>query len=305
MPRFSRLAAQVFCVAWLICPAAAYADQPAITLTQAIERAAAQHPAIAMSEAALRAQAGRIDEATLKAQSSAELLVEDAAGTGEREAFSAAQTTLSLAHVFELSGKRDGRVAVARAEEAFLRTEQSVRRLDLGAEVARRFLETLLAQAEAEVAADALRRAHRTFEAVDKRVRSALAPAAESARAQVGLEESKLGVEHAEHQLRVARQFLAVAMGEREVSFGRCAGALLQLDETLPFEELDKLVESSPDFVRFADRVLVRDAQIRLAEVRGRPDLRAQIGVRHYADNDDVALMAGISVPIGSRRRAA
>lgn len=302
---FPRFVAQVVCVTWLIGSSAARAEDAAITLARALERAAAHHPALVVGEAALRAQAGRGAEAALRPQSSAELMVEDAAGTGDRRGFSSSQATLSLSHLFELGDKREGRIAVARAEESLLRTEQDVRRLDVGAEVARRFVQTLLAQAQSDVATDALAGAHRTLAAVDKRVRNALAPAAEAVRAEVGLEQAKLDLEHAEHELKGARQFLAAVMGEREVGFGRSAGSLLELGETLPFEALEKRIESSPDFTRFADQARVRDAQIRLAEMRRRPDVRTQIGVRQYGDGDDVALMAGVSVPIGSRRRAA
>jgi cobalt-zinc-cadmium efflux system outer membrane protein len=303
MFRCLSFAAQMLCVAGLAASVSAQTAAPTLTLPRALERAVAHHPVFAASQAALRAQAGRAAAAGLTPQSSVDFLIEDAGGTGERDGYSSAQTTLSLSHQVELGGKREARIALAGAEGSLLRTEQDVVRLDVAAEVARRFVQTLLAQAQIEIAGDALDGARRTQAAVTKRVGNALAPAAEAARADVALERAKLELEHAHHELAAARRHLAAAMGEREVNFGPSVGALLEFGNTLPFDELVTRIESSPDFVRFTDAARVRDAEIRLAELRARPDVRTQFGVRQYGD-DDVALMAGVSVPIGSRRRA-
>ena len=283
--------------------AAQTADSP-ITLSEAMARARAHHPALTAGDAALKAQTGRIAEAGLPTQSSVELLVEDVGGTGEREGFSVAQTTLSLSHVMELGGKREARVTVAETERAVIEAEQDALRLDVGAEVARRFIDTLHAQADLALASETVQVAARTLAAVDKRARNAQALPAEAARARVGLEQAKLDAEDAEHGLRSARHSLAAAMGERQVAFGRAEGALFEFAPSVPFEVVEGRIEASPQFLRFASETRVRDAQIRLAEIRRRPDVRTQIGVRQYGDGDDVALMAGVSMPLGSRRRA-
>lgn len=284
---------------------AAQADDSAITLSEAMARARAHHPVLSVGEAALQAQAGRMAEAALPVQSNVELIVEDVGGTGDQQGFSVAQTTLSLSHVMELGGKRHARMTVAETELAVLEADRDGLRLDVGAEVARRFVDTLRAQADFELARDTSQVTERTLAAVDKRVKNAQALPAEAARAHVALEQSKLDVDHAEHGLRSAKNSLAAAMGERAANFGRSEGTLLELTPSVPFEELEARIEATPQFERFASEARVRDAQIRLAELRRRPDLRTQIGVRQYADGDDVALVAGISVPIGSSRRAA
>jgi cobalt-zinc-cadmium efflux system outer membrane protein len=304
MLRFSSFAVRTLCIAGLASGATAHAEEAPLTLPQALQRAAVHHPALAAGQAELRAQAGRAAEASFAPPSSVELQIEDAGGTGDRSGLSSAQTTLSLSHLLELGGKRDARIAVAGAEGSRLRTEQDVRRLDIAAEVARRFIQTLLAQAQIDVATDALQAAERTQAAVDKRVENALAPAAEAARAEVALQQVKLDLEHAQHELAAARRHLAAAMGERSVTFGPSAGALLELGDVLPFDELVTRMESSPDFTRFIDAARVRDAEIGLAELRARPDVRTQFGVRQYGDGNDVAVMAGVSVPLGTRRRA-
>jgi cobalt-zinc-cadmium efflux system outer membrane protein len=49
----------------------------------------------------------------------------------------------------------------------------------------------------------------------------------------------------------------------------------------------------------------VRAAEWRLAQSRRRPDLTAALGVRQYAATDDAGLVFQLSLPLGSRSRAA
>jgi len=273
-------------------------------LRAAIDRARANQPALAGFLFDLTVQEARVSEAGLRAPLQGEVLVEDAFGTGDRRALSAAQTTLSLSHVVELGGKRESRLALAGVAGEQLRTAQSALQLDVMAEVARRFLVVLNWQARSVVADDGVAIAQRTRDAVTQRVNAARAPAAEAIRAEVNLVEAELDVEDAEHELETARRFLAAAMGDAEVTFGRAAGSLTDLPPAIPLPTLLAKLERSPDFLHFADEARRRDAELRLAETRRRPDIRAMVGVRRYEQGDDVALIGGVTIPFSSASRA-
>jgi cobalt-zinc-cadmium efflux system outer membrane protein len=139
---------------------------------------------------------------------------------------------------------------------------------------------------------------------VARRVQAALAPAAETARAEVRIAQARLATEHAEHELESARRFLAAAMGERDVRFGETVGDLYGMSSVTALDELLKRIETSPDFALFADEARVRDAEIRLAGIKRTPDVRGQFGVRRYEQGNDVALIAGFSIPLQSAQRA-
>jgi outer membrane protein, heavy metal efflux system len=284
--------------------ASAQKSSAPLTLPAALKRALMQQPALQGMAFELRAQEARIGEAGLRPVTSAELLLEDAGGTGTRQGLKAAQATLSLSHVLELGGQRDGRIAVAQAHRSQLQTEQAARQLDLAAEVARRFVDTLHERERLQIAEEGLRLSERTRASVAKRVQAALAPAAETARAEVRIAQAKLDATHAEHELQSARGFLAAAMGERAIHFGETTGDLYALEGVAALDELLKRIDSSPDFLRFADEARVRDSELRLAELKRKPDVRTQIGVRRYEEGDDIAFVAGISVPLQSSRRA-
>jgi len=292
--------------AWFMCgTTAAQGDaQVTLTLPDAVRRAISQQPSLHGFEFQLRMQEARIGEAGLRPSTSVGLLVEDFAGTGARSDIESAQTTLSLSHVIELGGKRDARVAAAEAGHGRLRTEKAVLQLDVTAEVARRFVESLHERELLRIAQEGLQQAEASHAAAGRRVQAALAPAVEVARAEVGLLQAKLALEHAEHRLENSRVFLAAAMGDRTVRFGDTAGDLLAIDELAPIEALLEWMETSPDLMAFADEARLRDAQIRLAEVQRRPDIRTEFGFRRYELDDDVAFIAGFNVPLGTGNRA-
>lgn len=274
------------------------------TLANAIRRSLSHHPTLNGFVFELKAQDARLAEARLPSGFQADVLIEDAAGSGERRGVSAAQTTLSLSHLIELGGKREGRVAVAEATRQRLRTEQAARQLDVVAEVARRFVVVLNGQERVRIARDGVDIARRSLSAVQLRVAAARAPDAEQIRAEVGVVESELVLEDAEHELVTARHQLAAAIGEDEVHFGTAVGELLDFPLIATFGELRAKLEASPDFLRFADEERVREAQLRLAQMRRRADIRGTVGLRRYEQGNDVAVVAGISVPLYSAGRA-
>lgn len=285
-------------------PVPAFADGP-LTLPAAIARASASHPELAELALETNAREAELRSASLRPAPEVDLLVEDVAGSGTREGLEAAQTTLSLSQLFELGGKRAGRQAVAEARVAQLRTDQTVRQLDVAAAIARSFVAVLTRQERVTAAHEAVDLSRRVRMAVDERVKAAAAPEAETSRAAVAGAEADLSLEDALHTLETARFELAAAMGDEAPAFDSVAGELFRLPASSSFDALMARLEASPDLARFLDEERLRDAEIRLAERRRSLDLRGTLGVRRFEEGDDTALVAGISVPLFAGRQAA
>lgn len=297
-------AAFAACSMWLA-TAAAGADATALTLREALDRARTLNPQLAGFVFETRLQDLRRQQARIGPAAEVELLVEDAAGSGERGGFDSAQTTLSLSQLFELGGKKSGRIAVAQAQQARLRTEQAARQLDVAADVARRFVHALAQQERVAAARDAVAVAQRVQGAVEQRVRAAASPEAEGSRAIVATAEARLELEDAQHGFETARFELAAAIGLSSPDFSAVAGELFEAPASPSFDALMAQVETSPDFLRFADEARLRDAELRLAERQRRGDLRATLGVRRFEQDGDTALLGGVSLPLFSGSRAA
>lgn len=276
-----------------------------IALDEAVKRTLATHPALGGFAFELQIQDARGREAALRPSPEVDLLVEDFAGSGNRTGFDSSQTTLSLSQVIELGGKRDARGALAKASLERQHTEQAARQLDIVAETARRFVATLAQQSRVAAAREAVSLAENTAAAVDRRVRAAAAPEAESARATVAVAEAHLELEDALHDLATRRHALAAAMGLSAPDFGEVQGELLTLPAARAFDGLITQLKASPDFLRFANEERLRDAELRLAERQRYADLRATVGIRRYETGDDMGFIAGVGLPLFASRQAA
>ena len=141
------------------------AAQNAITLDEAFANAIAKHPDLARFRYLQDGAQAAVDEAAQSPALTAGVQIENAPGSGAASGFDQAETTLSLASVLELGGKRDARQAVANAQKQALTLTEEAQRLDLLAEVARRFLDLLAAQAAVQIADAELSQRQRVAEA--------------------------------------------------------------------------------------------------------------------------------------------
>jgi outer membrane protein, heavy metal efflux system len=278
------------------------ANGPPLTLAGAVDRALKRRPELIGFQFTQRVQDARKAEAVLTPQPQIELLVEDALGTGARSGFKSTQSSLVLSQVLELRGKKAGREAVVHTHSDRLLNQHAAQQLDVVAEVARRFVAVLEGQLHYELAAEALRIAESAQIKVEERVKASRSPPAEAARAGVQLWDTRVLLDEADHELEIARHFLAAAMGEEKVTFGPAAGELMTLPQMESFEALVERLPLTPELLQFASEQRLRDAEIRLAEMQRRPDPRLSLGIRRYEQGNDVALMAGLSVPLFAPR---
>ncbi|MCC6632057.1 MAG: TolC family protein [Gammaproteobacteria bacterium] len=282
----------------------AAAPAAGLTLGDAVRQSLAKRPELAAFAFETRQREAGIAAAGLRPAPQVEVLLEDAPGTGARKGFDAAQASLLLSQVIELGGKREARVAVARASGTALANDRAIAQLDIVADVGRRFIEVLRGQARHELAQEGVRIAERTLASVQQRVDAARAPEAEAARAHVALVDARLALEDTEHELEIARRYLAAAMGDREARFGQAVGDLGTMPPSAALDELLARLEQSPDLLQFADEARVRDSELRLAELRRRADVRGTLGLRRFEQGNDFALVAGVTMPLFASRHA-
>ncbi len=146
--RFAALAA-LLAVCAAAKPAAA-ADR--LTLDDAIARVAQSHPDLRLVDARAAVLSAERERAERRPAWVAGAQVENALGTGEFRGLGGAELTLTLASVLERGGKLDARRSLAQARIDALAIERETRRLDLLAEVARRYLAINAAQDQRRIA---------------------------------------------------------------------------------------------------------------------------------------------------------
>lgn len=270
----------------------------ALTLPAATALALLRSPDLAQFAWQIRADEARTLQAGLRPNPEARLLVEDVFGTGKFRGVQQAQVTLELAQTIELGGKRAARIAVASAAERVSAREYEVKRVEVAAEVARRFIRVLAAQEIVALADTNERLATETVRAVGRRVEASAESPLASSKARVELARSRIAGEHAHHELAAARRELAAMWADDEPRFSRVEGPLYHRISFPDYAALTTRLDAAPEIVRQLSERQLRDAEIRLAETRRVADLTIQGGIRRLEGPGDESFLFGVSAPL-------
>jgi cobalt-zinc-cadmium efflux system outer membrane protein len=276
-----------------------------LRLEEAFERTLQSHPEL--QRAALRRSAleAEIDTAALRPPLIVGASLENVLGTGEASGVHGAELSLTLGSTLERPGKRQARIEVARARLATVDLDQEAKRLDVLADVARRYVEAAAAQTEVDAHRANVAQRQATLEAAAKRVKAGASPASVALAAEAALTRAELERDRAQVAARAARRRLSVLWNERDPGFDRVAADLTQVPAIPGFAELAELVDSTPELRRFAGETRLREAQLQLAQAQASVDVTWEAGVRRLQESNDTAVLGSVSIPMGSQARAA
>ena len=282
----------------------AWAQSPGtLTLDDAFTRVAKTHPDLRLVDSQRGLLSAEFDRASLRPAYVAGMSIENALGSGSARGFDEAEISLTLASVLERGGKLDARRTLAQARIDALALQRETKRLDLLAEVARRYLEITAAQQQEQIAMLDIRQRQRTVAGAKHRFSAGASPEFVVLTAQAALARAEMERERALQRLASARQHLAALWGEREPVFQVVAGDPLVLPDIAEFSALVDLLQATPELARFADEQRIAEARLQLARSQNIADLDWQVGVRRLQVTDDFALIGSISMPLGSARR--
>lgn len=292
--------------AWFLFAGAAALAAPVpppdpLTLATALAAALQHNPILKVHALEARVAEARLLQAGLRSNPELALELENAFGTGALSGVKALETTLQLSQVVELSGARARRVEAATVARELTDADYELRRVEVFAEVARRFTEAAADAQRLTLARDARQLGEQTLAATEARVTAAKASPVERHKAAAALDLLQLEEEHAEHELAACRQSLAAALGATEPAFGEIRANLFALPELPAFAELASRVDQSPVLARHAVESRWHDAQARLAQSLRRSNLRLSAGLRRVEASDNVGFVAGVSLPLPVR----
>lgn len=291
-------------ILWSIALAPPCVASVALTLSDAIELAAARNPELLGLRPEAEALRHRAATDALGPAITLDAQFENFAGTGDTSSTRTLESTLQLSRAIELGGKASLRRRIGDTELERLDAVQRVRRADVLAEVARRFVHVLADQEQLSATRRATQLAQQARRVVQDRIEAGAASPVFLSRAEIALARAKFELEHAEHELATSRVALAVLWGESEARFSEVRGALFEFPQIEPLETYVERLSGNPDLLRFASESRVLDARSRLAQAQRRPNITVSAGVRRLEAFDDQALVAGFSIPLGSRKRA-
>lgn len=281
-------------------PGRAERDEPeeVVTLEEARKRALAENPALAERALDVKAAEGAARQA--RAWPNPEVGVEvedfgrDLAKWGE------SQTTWSVSQRIELPLARWARIAAARGNRRGAALDHERAKLDLLAEVDRRFAALLAAQFRLDVGRGNERTADTLLAAVSALVAAGEVSPIEEDRARADRSRAGIGTRRAETELARAQVGL-VSLWSGSASAACRAEGSLEFEPVLPPDDaLDSLDTGLPDIAWWDATVARNDADLRMQRWSRLPGLTVGGGLRRLNGPGDQTwtAMAAMELPI-------
>lgn len=280
------------------------AAQP-FTLEDAHERVVQFHPDLRLFVPRREGLEADARAAALRPALEAQVDLENVLGSGPLQGTRSAELTLSLAGVLERGGKREARRALAAARIDALSVQRAATQLDLLAEATRRYVDLAALQAQRPLLAEDLAQRRRIAHAARQRFAAGAAPEASALAAEAGIAQAEARLATLDAQQAAAWRRLSLLWGAPVDGPVPEVTPVPESPPALPtLAELTARIAESPELLAFADEARIREARLRLAETEASPDADWSVGVRRLQDGSDTGLVAGFSLPLGTRRRA-
>lgn len=262
-----------------------------LTLEQALSEAEARSPAVLAARAAVQAAEARIRQAGFRTNPELSVEVENFAGSGELSGFRGTETTVAVNQRLDIGGRRQARVSVARAELFAQQLRLDIARADLAQAVRQQFASAVTARERLRLAEANEQRARDLAGVANTLVDAGREPPLRGLRARSAAAQAAAELASAQAEEKATRGNLASLFGVSAPPES-VAGGLLDLQPRTidPAQSLD---------VRLADAELVAaEATLRQETVARTLDPAVGLGVRHIRELGDVALVAGVSMPL-------
>lgn len=220
--------------------------------------------------------------------------LENFGGSGRFSDLDESELTLALTQRIERGGKRDGRVAVAEAEQAAATLERERTRLNVIYDARKAFVEVFAAQTAFDNASARLKAVTEIQAMATRRVTAARDPLTVRLRAEIATAEARTALAQAEHDLHNAKRTMAILWGEPEAEF--------QIDKSslkLPPDSDHALGSGvSPDVKAREVAARRAAAKVGLEQANARSDVSVGVGVRRFENGGDLAGVLTLSVPL-------
>lgn len=213
------------------------------------------------------------------------------------------ETSVGMSRTHELSGKRDARVASARANLDLLGAQADIRRLEVGHQVRKAYTAVIAAEQSFALTEESLSLTRSFAETVAEKVRAGAASPIEKTRAAVRLHSAAAEIERARREVTLARAELVLAVGDPGVRREPLEGRLPE-DTTIPdFAALTAQLSGSPDLKLLAREVLVRRSALAEERAQSTSDITWRAAANYSRLEEEAWITFGASIPLFASRR--
>ena len=270
----------------------------AIFLADALAAALEGSPGLATTAYEIRRREALAIQAGMRPNPVISLQAEDFVGDSQKKSLGYQQTTLSIAQLVELGGKRIARRRLADRGRDLATWDFETRRVAVLADTTKAFLVVLALQERQTLLQDLERLAAEMLRSVASTVRAGAVSPVEEDRAHVNLDRVRLDVAQIENELASARAMLAATWGQSQASFDGVRGDLWALPPTPDARALAAVAGESPALARWNAEIAEREATLAVERAARIPSIEVSLGGRHHPLGDAGGVVAGVSIPL-------
>ena len=219
-------------------------------------------------------------------------------GSGEFRNFDQTETTVSLSQLFEMGGKRAKRKVLATTERDLALWDYEKKRMDIIYQVSSRYIELIASQAEVKLAAKTRSIAEDIYKNIVARVKEGMVSPLEQSKSRVELAKARLGEVRAISEVVSKKQNLSAVWGSLTPLFKQAKGDLFSVQALPELSILISQLDHNPDLARWSTEIERYQKAITLAKAQKIPNITFTAGGRHFAGDDDFAVVAGVSAPL-------
>ena len=271
-----------------------------LSLEKAVRLTLEQHPQLGTFLHQREAYQGLVEQVSEGQRPSIGLIIEDFGGDGDYNGFDSAQSTLSISWVMQ-GARIDQRIQTAQVTATQVDIQRQIKALDLSAQTARLFVQTLVEEQRLTLARQAQQQARSTVNALKKRVEAGKSPEFERLQAEVEMAQRELEAEDLQHVLTSTRYQLRAQWGGERNDF-RLVGELLTIPTLGSVEQQFDQLKQNPTLALLANQQRIAESEIELARIEAKPQWQFSVGVRRLEASNDFGMVAGVSVPLGKDR---
>lgn len=270
----------------------------ALTLKSAINRALTYNPSLKAAFIEIEAKHGEEAQAAVKPNPELALDVEDFGGSKDKAGFQTAQETLQITQLIELGDKRLARLRSAHLDAAVAGWDYETARVQVVTLTAELFVDALSAQERVKVLKNFVTVAERTRSSVNARVQAGKSSPIELDRATVALARAKSAVAAEQLRYETARRRLSALWGADQIDFSGIDGQLNGSQIVPSLDRVRAYLDRNPSIARWSDEIGRRYAVLDVERSRSIPDVKLGAGLRTFQENDAVAVVASVSMPL-------
>jgi cobalt-zinc-cadmium efflux system outer membrane protein len=227
---------------------------------------------------------------------------ENVLGSGTFSGAKQAEVTVGITQVVELWGRRRKRIDAASGGRGLAQRDYESARLRIAAVTASRFIGVVAARESVQLAMEAVKMAEEYHANLLLRAESGQGSKVEESRSLVDVESARMGLMLASKRLEAASVNLSAQWGGN-FSGLEVAGNLDLINPAPRLAELQTLVRSHPDVLRWAaEQERVRHS-LAYERVNARPDVAVGAGYRWLNGPDDSAFVFAASIPLPTFNR--